>query len=439
MPPFLLAVFRTKAISLYFGIMLIYQNMRSLIRNVILKQERELPHLIKQGSIARDKGAELARALSSPLIKVITGPRRAGKSTLALQTLSNYKFAYFNFEDEQLPADIDPALLIEVLDQVYGESDYIFFDEIQNLDRWEPLLNRLHRGGRNLIVTGSNAKLLSDELATALTGRHIAIELLPLSLRETYSTIRETRNLDQRYLVQGGFPEVILGKADFRSYLSALWDSVILKDIVKRRRVRNVSELRDLLSLALSAMGSRQNSERLSLGLGGTASPPTVKKFMSYGSDAYLISELHRYHFKPRQRLKADRKCYSIDNGYFSAKQVGVFQEYSKLLENLVFVELWRRGYKPNLDLFYYETATGHEVDFLVRQGAKNIELIQVSYEMGSQKTRDREYRALLSAGKELNVSELTIISANERREERFDNQRIQILPFVEWSLGDYV
>ncbi len=137
-------------------------------------------------------------------------------------------------------------------------------------------------------------------------------------------------------------------------------------------------------------------------------------------------------------RLKADRKCYSIDNGYFSAKQVGVFKEYSKLLEKLVFVELWRRGYKPNLDLFYYETATGHEVDFLVRQGAKNIELIQVSYEMGSQKTRDREYRALLSAGKELNVSELTIISANERREERFDNQRIQILPFVEWSLGDY-
>jgi len=298
--------------------------MRSLILNLVHKQQQELGHLLKQGSINRDKSQELAKALPSELIKVITGPRRSGKSTLALQALSNHRFAYFNFEDEQLPANVDPTLLIKALDQVYGKSDYLFFDEIQNLDRWESFLNRLHRGGRNLVVTGSNAKLLADELATALTGRHLAIELLPLSLKEVRGAISEAIDLEQRYLVQGGFPEVVLGKVDFRSYLSALWDSVILKDIVKRRRVRNVAELRDLLSLALSAMGSRQNSERLSRSLGETISPPTAKKFMSYGAEAYLISELHRYHLKPRLRLKADRKCYVIDNGYFSARQVGV-------------------------------------------------------------------------------------------------------------------
>ena len=443
--------------------------------NIALRQQQELKYLLQQISVPRDKGRELSTALSSPLIKVITGPRRAGKSTLALQTLAPYRFAYFNFEDEQLPAEFDPALIIEALDQVYGSVEYLFFDEIQNLSRWEQLLNRLHRGGKNLIVTGSNAKLLGDELATALTGRHVAIELLPLSLREAHQFRPDRTNLDstridparmdlgridlgklgasgseqtrlegddlkasdiaENYLVKGGFPEVVLGRVEFRSYLSALWDSVILKDIVKRRRVRNIAELRDLLGLALSTMGSRQNNERIAQSLGGSLSPPTARRFLGYGAEAYLLVELQRYHRKPRQRLKADRKCYSVDNGYFSAKQVGVFQEYSKLLENLVFVELWRRGHQPNLDLFYYETGSGREVDFLVRQGSRNIELIQVSYEMGSNKTRDREYRSLLEASKELGVSELTIVTANEKREEQIDNLRVRIWPFVEWCL----
>lgn len=403
--------------------------------NLVLHQQAELQRLRQQTLLTRARSKELVAALSSPLIKVVTGPRRAGKSTLAIQALAHKRCAYLNFEDERFPPLTNGDELITAIDSVYGDVEYYLFDEIQNFPRWEQFLNRLHRLGKNLIVTGSNARLLSAELGSALTGRHVAIELLPFSFSEATAERDSTPQFFVEYLVQGGFPEVALGRADYRGYLDSLWEAVLLKDIVQRQKVRNVSGLRDTCALFLASIGSRYSYESLTRALGGRISAPTVKKFVKFASEAYLIAELSVFHKKPRMRIKSDHKAYVVDNGFYSARHVRVFEDKSKLLENLIFVELWRRGFVPNLDLFYYQTSEGHEVDFLLRRGHENIELIQVSLTLASAKTRQRELRSLIRAGNELAVGKLTIITLDESGYEKLEGNEVEIIAAPQWLM----
>ena len=156
------------------------------IKNTIIKQKGDRDRLMSLPYVERTQEIRAQKWMSSDLIKVILGPRRAGKSVFALMLLKDQSFAYFNFDDESLPGEekIDLDELLSELKQVYGDTKYIFFDEIQNLPNWELFVNRLHRSGYNLVLTGSNASLLSKELATHLTGRHIPIEILPFSFQE---------------------------------------------------------------------------------------------------------------------------------------------------------------------------------------------------------------------------------------------------------------
>ena len=167
--------------------------------------------------------------------------------------------------------------------------------------------------------------------------------------------------------------------------------------------------------------------------MNGKISAPTVRKFLEYGVEAFLISELLPFYAKPRRRIKSDRKAYVIDNGFFSARQIGVLEDHGRLLENLVFVELWRRGHRPNLDLFYYVTKGNHEVDFLVRDGHRNLELIQASISLGNQKTKERELRALANAAQELKVSKLTVVTLDQERIEKLDAFEINIKSVASW------
>jgi len=410
--------------------------MNDLIWNVVKRQKIEFELLRGKKRVPRTQLKTLKKALPSSLIKVITGPRRAGKSTLAVQALGEKRCAYLNFEDEDFPQSADGDDLIAAMKSVYGDVDFYLFDEIQNLPRWEQFLNRLHRLGYNLIVTGSNAKLLGEELGSALTGRHIAIELLPFSFSEKLAGTTADEGDFANYLLKGGFPEVTLGADDPKSYLRTLWESVILRDIVQRYKVRNVGGLRELLSLFLSTMSSRYSYESLARALSGRVSAPSLKKFIRYGCEAYLVAELTAYHHKPRVRIKSDRKAYTVDNGFFSAHHIGVSDDHSKRLENLVFVELWRRGYRPNLDLFYFQTSGGYEVDFLLRSGHKSLELIQVSYSLSSGKTREREFRALIRASEELKIIKRTVITMNEDRRESVGGHDINVISAARWCQG---
>lgn len=412
-----------------------------LLNTTIEAHRRERDQVLQQAFVPRELGGRLSKALSSNLVKVITGPRRAGKSTLAFQVLRGKSFAYLNFEDDALRGEITSEDLIKALETVYGRTTFLFLDEIQNYPYWESFVNKLHRRGYNLIITGSNSRLLSRELGSALTGRHLAFELLPFSFQEFLSGVGREKEEEsehfQRYLIWGGFPEVVLASAEPSSYLRTLFDSVVLRDIVTRHRIRASTAIHDLLSLLVNNAASRFSARSLERSL-GTLSTATIQKFIAYCREAYLVQDLQPYFFKPRMRVKADRKIYVFDNGFISSQSQPVTSEKSRLLENLVFIELVRRGFKPNMDLFYYQTRSGAEVDFLIRQGSKNLELLQVTQSLSSLKTLEREIRALYQGAEELKLRKLRVITLDTEEVIHEAGIEIKVVPCRTWLRSPY-
>ena len=224
-----------------------------MIKNIINQQLEERNLLLSKNYIKRIEDASITEYLQAKLIKLITGPRRAGKSVMALQMLKNKKFAYLNFDDDLLLQHFDEDAVIKSLNEIYNGFEYLLLDEIQNLPNWELWVNKLYRRGLNLIVTGSNAKLLSKEMASSLTGRYIQIAVFPFSFAELLQfhkipftkldelTPAKTGNILSwlnNYINNGGFPETVINPAILKNYLSSLFDSILFKDILKRFKIR---------------------------------------------------------------------------------------------------------------------------------------------------------------------------------------------------------
>src|ERR1035437_5108488 len=216
-----------------------------MIKNILYQQQQERDDLLSHAYVERLDEFAKRKYLSTGLVKLITGPRRAGKSVLSLQLLKNENFAYLNFDDDLLLKHFDEDAVIQALNELYPGYEYLLLDEIQNLPNWELWVSKLYRRGVNLIVTGSNAKLLSREMATSLTGRYIQIAVYPFSFKEylhyqgllfsdqlTLSPIEMgiIQSHLKTYLLNGGFPEVAINPAILKNYLSTLFDSVLLKD-----------------------------------------------------------------------------------------------------------------------------------------------------------------------------------------------------------------
>lgn len=420
--------------------------MNNVIYNALLHQRQEIHNLTSKYSITRHLESNLRTALQSNLIKVITGPRRAGKSLLALRCLKDTHFGYVNFEDNTLPINVDTDQLIESIDSIYEKPKIIFFDEIQILPRWEQFLNKLHRRGYNIVVTGSNSHLLSGEFSSSLTGRHIALELLPLSFSEfitepQYMRSAPTNNgailkqkLFEQYWQRGGFPEVSLGKEDPQEYLSLLLNSIIFKDIVQRFKLRNPQAIVSFLSLMMEEPTARFSANNIQKALPAPSlSVTSILKYIDMAINAYLLFELQPFFAKPRKRIKADRKLYVIDHALAAVRNVGISDKLGATLENIIFIELVRRGYVPNEKLFYLQTPKGREVDFLVKQDRGTIHLIQVSYDLSSLKTLDRELSALTEAAQLTGAKQLTIITRNEQRKINHDGFDIDVIPAYRW------
>ena len=387
--------------------------------------------------------------LDSALIKVILGPRRAGKSVFAFMLLKDRPFMYFNFDDEVLGSagGIQTDELMKELHAAYGPVKTIFFDEIQNLPNWELFANRLHREGYNLVLTGSNAQLLSKELATHLTGRHMPIEILPFDFNEflrakkfdvkqEYSNLPQKRgellNLMDSYMINGGFPEVVVSNLDPRDYLGVLFDSLLFKDVVKRHKVKFSTQVSNLGSHLVNNFSNLYTIRKLQEAL-NLKSSTTTDKYVTYLEEAYLIFSLDRYSAKSIQRMKSPRKVYTVDNGFVSAKAIQHSPDRGKLMENLVFTELVKRGSNPNLELFYYKTRNDREIDFVVKKGIEVLELIQVCYDSISPDVEQRETKALFEAAGELKVNKLTVLTWDEEREVEKDGMKVQFVPLWQW------
>ncbi|MDP2860257.1 MAG: ATP-binding protein, partial [bacterium] len=422
---------------------------KKMLKNTVLKQKQERERLLSLPYVERTKTDEAKKWLDSDLIKVVLGPRRSGKSVFSLMLLRDRPFAYFNFDDEIVSSRQDEFKhdeLLQELHAAYGETKCILFDEIQNLPRWELFVSRLHREGYNLVLTGSNANLLSKELSTALTGRHIPIEILPFSFKEflrakKYETSPgeflppEKKNrllsLLGQYLVTGGYPEAVVKNLDSAEYLDVLFDSLLFKDVVKRHKIRFPEQIDNLGSYLINNVSCLYSFRKLSDIL-GFKSDITLEKYVSYLIEAYIIFSLRRYSRKAGERLKSPKKLYVVDNGFINAKAVQHSPDTGKLLENLVFTELVKRGFEPNRDLFYYKTRNDREIDFLLKRGVEIAELIQVAYELNSPAAEQREIKALVEAGRELTVNKLTIITWNERREVKKNGLVINLVPVWE-------
>lgn len=407
------------------------------MKTTILNQRAERDELLSRPYQQRHTKYDADELLQNPLIKLITGPRRVGKSVFALLMLQGKNFAYLNFDDNQLLEKWDEDLAMSALDDVYPDYNFMLLDEIQNLPDWDLWVSKLYRRGKNLIITGSNAKMLSSEMATVLTGRYLQIEMLPFSLEETMSwknisTDREEQAaqaimLADDYMRNGGYPETIPSRSITKSYLSTLFDSILLKDVAQRHKVRNTNDLYNLATYLLSNFCNPISANELAGEL-GMSSVATTKKFCDYLNEPYLFFYLPRFNNKLKLMNKAPKKVYVVDNGFVQSTAFNLSENLGRLLENQVFVELLRRGYIPGQTLFYYRTRNDKEIDFVTRKGAKVEQLIQVCYDMTSEKTRKRELDALAEAAEELDCDNLLIITNSQEEKIEWKAYLIQMI-----------
>ena len=410
------------------------------MKNIILNQRKERDELLSRTYLTRHTSIDSELLLSSKLIKLITGPRRAGKSTQALQILKGKNFAYLNFDSQPLLSTWNPNVVLRMLDDVYPGYDYLMLDEVQNLDAWDLWVSELYRRGVNMVITGSNAKMLSSEMASVLTGRYMQVEMLPFSLEEFLEwnkldihSISEEDNTEvwaliDDYLRNGGYPEVVNSRPLVRNYLDTLFDSIVWKDVVKRHNIRNTTELNNMAMYLVSNFCNPISANELTMNL-GISSVNTTRRYMDYLHEPYLFYYLSRYNNKLKLMQKAPRKVYVVDNGFVQAKAFSLSENLGLLLENQVFVELIRRGYDTEKTIFYYRSRNDKEVDFVLREENHVKALIQVCYDMSNEKTVKREVGSLIECAGELHCDNLFIVTASEENLIQKDGNTIRVIP----------
>ena len=364
---------------------------------------------------------------------------------------SGVSFGYVNFDDEQLAGLKAEQLndVLEALYKVYGDITHVLFDEIQNISQWPLFVNRLLRQGLRVVMTGSNANLLSGELATHLTGRYNQIELYPFSFRE-YCTIRQvdTQSLStkakafrytalEEYLRQGGFPELLKLNNPY-TYTLSLFKAIIHKDISKRYKIKHEKTLADIansmLDLFCQEVSYAQIQKQFELG-----SLHTAKKYIHYLQEAYLFRLLPLYTFKSGEK-RSLRKCYAIDPAFITNHED--FLQTPNLgwrLENVVAVELMRRMNSEIEQLFYLRKHKSFEVDFVRTKMGHVEELIQVTYNFQDPtvKLYNREVGGLLKGAASTKCQNLTLIMMDgEERVIEQDGYSINCVLAVNWFLG---
>jgi predicted AAA+ superfamily ATPase len=365
--------------------------------------------------------------------------------------LKDENFAYLNFDDDLLLKNFNEDATIQVLNELYPDYQYLLLDEIQNLPDWGLWVSKLYLRGVNLIITGSNAKLLSSEMATSLTDRYVQIAVFPFSffeflqfqklafpIQEPLTPQKAGTILSQlnTYIQNGGFPEIVLNPLILKNYLSSLFDSVLLKDILRRFQIRQSQQLYDLSNYLLSNYTNLYSYNQLKTDL-NFSSVSTIQKFVGYLSEPFLFINLTRYATKIKLQQKSPKKSYVIDNGFIQSRSFELSPNSGRLLENVIFVELLRRKYKLELDLFYYRTRTDREIDFVCRKGYRVEQLIQVCCDISNPRTLKREIDALLQASSELDCTNLLLITWNREEIIREKELNIRLIPAFKW-LCDY-
>jgi len=396
---------------------------KQTIEQVISSQQERL---IKAGSTL-PRSIEGFAGLTSHAF-IVTGVRRCGKSTL-LQQINNtleQPSIYINFEDPRLAG-------FELNDfnrlQEVAEKDSIstfFFDEIQSIDKWESFIRFKLDEGYRIFISGSNATMLSKELGTKLTGRHISKELFPFSYLEFLQFTRQQEGeiSSESYITGGGFPEYL--KTNLPEVLMQLFNDIIIRDIALRYNIKNITTLQQLAVWLVSNSGKlfTGNSLRKLFQIGSSSS---IMEYLSYFNDAYLFFYVPRFSFSGKVQLVNPKKTYCIDNGFIRHNSVSFTQDNGRLLENLVFLHLRR---KTN-EIFYF--AEKNECDFVVFKQKKPEGIYQVCWQL-NQDNLDRELNGLKEAMDFFDLNKGTIITFNQHEKFEINNKICIAVPFYEWA-----
>jgi len=426
---------------------------KELLKTIIIdSQQRVIPKLWDRSlKIPTDSG------------KIITlaGVRRSGKTSylfglirqLKAQGIPNERILYFNFEDERLHLSSDDLdLILQAYQELYPSQKlsecYFFFDEIQEVEGWEKFISRIYASiTQRVFITGSNAKLLSKEIATALRGRTITFEVFPLSFAEYVGVISPGLNhrsssgrataihLFDRFMHQGGFPELIYQADDLKDkVLQEYFNVMVLRDLIERYQISNSSTLKYFCKRVVGTSGGEFSVHKIYNELksqGYQVGKDTLYLFQEYAEAIYLNRFINKYSYSVVKTENSHKKCYVIDQGMGAALDYKLSQDRGRLLETTVALELFKQGKQ----IVYQQN--GSECDFVVIEKGKGITAIQVVTDFVETKTRDREIKGLVHACELLGLSEGVIVTFDHSEQLEVDGIHITVIPAWQFCLNE--
>ncbi len=386
---------------------------------------------------------KITSLINEPVIDAVieTGIRRAGKSFIAKQTakrliengIPKNSVLVINLEDERL-INRDYPTLLEIY-KTYRENinpkgkSFIIIDEAQEVEGWERFVRGLiEKGEAKFIITGSSSKLLDSEYATLLSGRHVVVYVHPLNLIEYTDFTKKRRNIEE-YVELGGFPAVVLSSSK-EELVKSYFDTIILKDVISRFKIKNQDELVRLAKFYITSIGSKitynSTSKFLKLPV------KTVYNFSIYLEKAYLIFFVKRFSFSIKAQDNSPKKVYTLDNSFSSVLGINPIKARGRLLENTVASTLYLISKHASGFSFYYWYENNKEVDFVIKDHSK-YRLVQVAYEIKEESTRERELSALLDCANRLNVDMPEVVTANYGSEELIGGHTIKYVKAEDW------
>ena len=378
------------------------------------------------------------------LIKVVTGIRRCGKSTLfelfkeylLKNKISAKQIISINFDDSSYDELTDYKLLLNYINKkiIPNKKSYVFLDEVQNVDKFQKAVSSLYlKSNVDIYITGSNAYLLSGELATLLAGRYIEIKMLPLSFKEYLSYFKEQSDITRKfrmYLQQGSFPYVLEfneNQQQINDYLSTIYNAVVLKDIISRKKINDVNMLESIIKFMFDNVGNISSSKKISdtmTSAGRKISSPTVENYLSAMIDSFILYKVNRYDILGKQYLKTAEKYYVADLGLQRFVLGSKKQDFGRNLENIVYLELLRRNYE-----IYIGKVNSNEVDFIaIKNGI--TQYYQVAETVTNEKTLKRELKPLENIK---DNNQKFLITADEKP--LITHNGIQQINIIDWLL----
>jgi uncharacterized protein len=414
------------------------------LKEIMLDQKEAFnstKHLIR-------RNIPLEKYLKTNQVVIISGIRRCGKSSLLRLIKEEMKleapdFCYFNFDDERIIAEV--SILEEIYNlhlELYGKEPILFFDEIQNINNWEKFINRKYEQGVKIFVTGSNAKLLSSEISTSLTGRNKLIELFPFSFSEYLLFHERKYDMDRltskskallqkdfnTYVQTGGFPLVL--KENDTELVNGYFQDILYRDIISRYRLTQVNEIKQIGLYFASNIGKLFSYSTLQ-NISGVKSLSSIKDYLSYYEHSYLFSYLKKFDYSVKKQIMNPKKVYTADHAFAIRLGFNFSENKGRILENIVYIELLRRGF----EVYYY--SGNHECDFLIKKGLNIVKAIQVVDQL-DKTNYEREYRGLQEAMQTCQIPQGLLITNSTEEFVIPEYEGIEIVSVWKWLLSAY-